>query len=109
MPMFDVYVDGAVEDSDPARKRLAEVMSKRYGLGVPDLIARMQKGKFRVKANLDEHTAKAYARDLESIGARVTVAESRATGPVPVRPETEPPVDPRPKGNTVRPPQAPPH
>ena len=106
MAMFDVFVDGAVDESEPARQRLAEAMSKRYGLGVPDLLARMAKGRFRVKANLDEATAKAYARDLESIGARVSVAESRATGPVK---QTEPPVAPRPKGTTVRPPQAPPH
>jgi hypothetical protein len=106
MPTFDVFVDGPTNDTPQARQSLAEAMSSRYGLGVPDLLARMAKGKFRVKAKLDEPTAQAYARDLESIGARVSIAESVATGPVPVA--QQPGAANRAKGSTVRPPAAPP-
>jgi hypothetical protein len=78
MAMFDVYVEGATDPSPAATKRLAEVMSQRYGLPAVDLVTRLTKGRFRVKANIDHATATTYARDLEAVGARVTVAESQA-------------------------------
>jgi hypothetical protein len=83
MAMFDVYVEGATDPSPQATERLAEVMSQRYGLAAGDLVNRLTKGRFRVKANIDEATARTYARDLEAVGARVTVAESRSTSTLP--------------------------
>ncbi|MBA2543413.1 MAG: hypothetical protein H0V17_27475, partial [Deltaproteobacteria bacterium] len=83
MAMFDVYVEGATEPSPEATRRLAEVMSQRYGLPATDLVTRLTKGRFRVKANIDEATAKTYARDLEAVGARVTVAEARGSSTLP--------------------------
>jgi hypothetical protein len=83
MAMFDVYVEGATEPTPQATQRLAEVMSQRYGLGAADLVARLSKGRFRVKANIDEDTANTYARDLEAVGARVTVTEARGTSTLP--------------------------
>jgi hypothetical protein len=93
MPTFDVYVDGATEPSADAVKRLAEVMAQRYGLTAADLVARLAKGRFRVKANVDQATAATYKQDLEAIGARVTLAESRggASLPPPNRPAVPPP------------------
>lgn len=81
--MFDVYVEGAVDPSPEATSRLAEVMSQRYGLPATDLVSRLAKGRFRVKANIDEQSATTYAKDLETIGARVTVAEARVGSTLP--------------------------
>jgi len=86
MAMFDVYVEGATDPSPEATRRLAEVMSQRYGLPANDLVSRLTKGRFRVKANIDQQTARAYASDLETIGARVTVTETRGSTLPPPRP-----------------------
>ncbi len=75
--MFDVYVEGPVDPSPDGMRRLAEAMSMRYGLPVADLITRMTKGRFRVKGNIDQGVAMTYVSDLQAVGARVTVAESR--------------------------------
>src|SRR5438105_5472661 len=73
MGMFHVFVEGPVEPGPDAMRRLAEAMHGRYGLPAAELVARMSKGRFRVKGNIDGATASVYARDLEAIGARVTV------------------------------------
>lgn len=91
MGLFDVYVEGATDPSPAALQRLAEVMSQRYGLPAGELQARLTKGRFRVKANVDDATAQTYLRDLEAVGARVTLAEARggSTLPPPTRPKPE--------------------
>ncbi|MCW5806776.1 MAG: hypothetical protein KIT31_30735, partial [Deltaproteobacteria bacterium] len=76
MGLFHVFVDGPIDDSPEALRRLAEAMHQRYGLVTSDLLGRLAKGRFRVKGNIDEKTANVYARDLEAIGARVTVEPS---------------------------------
>src|SRR5262245_38434731 len=94
MPMFDVYVDGPVSSGPAGVKALAQAMSKRYGLGEAELVTRMTKGRFRVKGNIDERTANTYARDLERIGARVTISEAKpTTGTTPVV-DSDPPLGP---------------
>jgi hypothetical protein len=109
MGRFDVFVEGAVDPSPDATRRLAEAMAQRYGLAVPELIARMAKGRFRVKGNIDQATADTYARDLEAIGARVTIAAARESGPslapvASVRPvEAEQPAPPRPSTSSLPP------
>jgi len=78
--------------------RLADAIAKHYGLPPGDLLARLQKGRFRVKANTDRTTADQYCRDLERLGARVVVEEatpanSQRSTPLPfpaVRPATPP-------------------
>jgi hypothetical protein len=55
--MFHVYVEGAVDPSPDALKKLAEIMASRYGLPIADVTARLAKGRFRVKANVDRATA----------------------------------------------------
>ncbi len=77
MPSFHVYVEGAVEPTPDAMRRLAEAIAEKYGLQTADLIARMTKGRFRVKANIDGETADKYRRDLVAIGARVAIEEAR--------------------------------
>ena len=76
MATFNVFVEGPVDDSPTALPELAEAMSQRYGLPAPELVARMKRGRFRVKSNLDAATAERYRRDLMSIGARVLVEDS---------------------------------
>jgi hypothetical protein len=80
MALFHVFVDGPVERSSDGFDRLARAMHRRYGLPLAGLVARLQKGRFRVKANIDRRTADAYARDLERIGARVVIEEVGAAG-----------------------------
>ena len=76
MATFNVFVEGPVDDSPTALPELAEAMSQRYGLPAAELVARMKRGRFRVKSNLDAATAERYRRDLMSIGARVLVEDS---------------------------------
>jgi hypothetical protein len=99
MAMYQVFVEGPVDRSPDGVKRLAEAMHQRSGLPVAELVARLGKGRFRVKANLDPTAANAYARDLERIGARVVLevmseAASKgaraATPPAGVRAATPP-------------------
>jgi len=93
MAAFHVYVEGPVDRSPAGIERLAEAISKKYGLPVPDLVKRMTAGRFRVKANIDAATADAYARALEEVGARVKVEEATPTMPTgtPVVAPTAPP------------------
>ncbi len=100
MAMFDVYVEGATDPSPQALQRLAEVMSQRYGLPAADVAARLSKGRFRVKANVDEETAATYVRDLEAVGARVALAEARSASTLP---------PPRQASRSQSPSQPPPH
>ncbi len=81
MTAFHVYVEGPVDRTPEGIELLAVAISKKYGLGIPDLIKRMTAGRFRVKANIDAATADAYARALEEVGARVKVEEATPTMP----------------------------
>src|ERR1043165_1271623 len=98
MAAFHVFVDGATDSSPGGIERLAEAIGKHYGLPGADFLARLQKGRFRVKTNTDRATADAYKRDLERLGARCTIEEANAdnsqrTTPIPfpaVRPATPP-------------------
>lgn len=76
MATFNVFVEGAVDDMPLALSELAEAMGQRYGLPAADLVARLQRGRFRVKSNVDQATADKYRRDLEAIGARVLIEDA---------------------------------
>jgi hypothetical protein len=82
--MFDVYVEGPSGHAPDAAARLIDAMAQRYNLPIPELASRLAKGRFRVKGNLDHTTAMTYVRDLEAIGARVTIAEAKPTGGNPI-------------------------
>ena len=74
MATFNVFVEGPVDSM--GLPELANAMSQRYGLPAAELVARLQRGRFRVKSNLDASTAERYRRDLERIGARVVVEDT---------------------------------
>jgi hypothetical protein len=73
MSRVSVYIEGAKDTSAPGLKRLAACIADRYSLSAPDLEKRLAGGRFRVKANVDEATARAFAADLEMLGARCEV------------------------------------
>lgn len=76
MATFNVFVEGPVDESPTGLPDLADAMSRRYGLSAEDLVARLKRGRFRVKSNLDEATAERYRQDLAAIGARALVEDS---------------------------------
>jgi hypothetical protein len=76
MATFNVFVVGAVDDSPASLPSLAQAMAQRYGLSPQDLVARLKRGRFRVKSNVDAATADRFKRDLEAIGARVLVEDA---------------------------------
>ncbi len=98
MAVFHVFVDGATNDSLAGLETLADAIASHYGLGAADLLLRLRKGRFRVKGNTDRETADTYSRDLQRLGAQVTIEEATAensqrTTPLPfpaVRPDTPP-------------------
>jgi hypothetical protein len=76
MATFNVFVEGAVDPSPAGLPQLAAAMAQRYGLQPTDLVARLRRGRFRVKSSVDAPTAEKYRRDLESIGARVLIEDA---------------------------------
>ncbi|MCX5746421.1 MAG: hypothetical protein NT062_28425 [Proteobacteria bacterium] len=81
MSTLSVFVEGAVDTAPGAVDRLAAAMASRYGLPAAELVQRLARGRFRVKANVDRATADVFVTDLEALGARVVVEESRPTQP----------------------------
>jgi hypothetical protein len=81
--MFDVFVEGAVDGAPDAVRRLADTMAVKFGLSADDFVARLVRGRVRVKAKVDRQTADAYVRELVKIGARCVVEESRPTAATP--------------------------
>ncbi|MEJ7601608.1 MAG: hypothetical protein WKG01_27140 [Kofleriaceae bacterium] len=79
MATFDVYVEGPADPE--AIQQLAAAMAARYGLPAAELVARLTTGRVRVTGNIDRETAETYARDLEAIGARATVASASPATP----------------------------
>lgn len=74
MATYSVFVEGPIDSM--GLPELASAMSQRYGLPAAELVTRLQRGRFRVKSNLDAQTAERYRRDLEKIGARVVVEDT---------------------------------
>jgi hypothetical protein len=113
MAAFHVFVEGATDGTTGGLSKLATAIANHYGLPAADLLARLQKGRFRVKGNIDRATAETYVRDLERLGARCTIEEANAdnsqrTTPIPF-PAVKPPADapaPRPQPGAALPPRA---
>jgi hypothetical protein len=80
---LNVFVEGSKDSSALGVKRLATLIAARYGLPAVDLEKRIANGRFRVKANVDEATATAFAADLESLGARCSIAPVAGATTVP--------------------------
>jgi hypothetical protein len=84
MSLLNVYLEGARDPSPAGVRRLAMLIAARYGLSAPELEKRLSSGRFRVKANVDEPTARAFVADLEALGARCSTASAElATRPMP--------------------------
>jgi hypothetical protein len=88
MGAVHVFVEGAADSSPEGLTRLATAIASHYGLPAPELLLRLQAGRFRVKGNIDRATAATYVRDLERLGARCTIEDassssSRAATPLP--------------------------
>jgi hypothetical protein len=96
MASFQVFVEGPADPSPGGLEKLAAAMESRYGLAAAELVVRMQKGRFRVKANIDRATADAYLRDLTKIGAKARVEEMGSAAASSVLPSA-------PKGTTTPP------
>lgn len=79
---LSVYVEGSRDTSAAGVKRLASLIAARYGLAAADLEKRLATGRFRVKANVDAATARAFASDLEALGALCSIVEAEVSGPV---------------------------
>jgi hypothetical protein len=74
--LFQVYVEGTRDPSPAAVAKLAAGIGQKYGLPPADIEARLQRGRFRVKANADRATAAQYVRELEALGAVCTVVDT---------------------------------
>lgn len=73
---YHVFIERAQDPSSvPA---VAAAIAARYRLPADAIGQRMAAGRFRVKANVDLDTAKAFARDLEGLGAVCTVVDAGA-------------------------------
>ncbi len=108
MAAFHVFVEGPADGSASGLPELAGAIAQHYGLPAADLLARLQKGRFRVKGNIDRGTAETYARDLERLGARCTIedataANSQRTTPIPFPAVKPPPPDPAPTAGAAPP------
>jgi hypothetical protein len=93
--LFHVFVDGVADGSTAGLDRLADEMATKYGLARNDLQSRLQRGRVRVKANVERANADALANELRAIGARCAIEPadgSRASTPAIGRAPTPPPV-----------------
>ena len=78
MSLYHVFLDGAVDDSPSGIERLAAGMAEHYGLAAAELVARLARGRIRVKANVDRQVAEQYVRDLAALGGRCAIEEASA-------------------------------
>jgi hypothetical protein len=102
---FHVFIEHPVDDTPAGRQRLAATIAERYRLPLAQVTQFLEKGRFRVKSNADETTARRYAADLQAIGAVVTVADAQSgralsLGPTPATPTT--PTTPTPSTPSAR-------
>jgi hypothetical protein len=92
--MFHVFVEGAKDGTPEGIRRLAAAMAEHYGLAAADMEARFASGRFRVKGNCDRPTADQYARDLQQLGAKVTIEPATPANSYPTPPVGVPAVRP---------------
>ena len=77
---YHVFIEAAQDPGNVAQ--VAASIAQRYGLPVDAISQRMAAGRFRVKANVDLNTAKAFAADLKTLGAIATVVDASTGKPV---------------------------
>lgn len=70
-------------DPDPdASARLAAAIASRYGLPEGAIAQRLAAGRFRVKSNVDLPTARAFASELQRLGAVVAIVDAGTGQPI---------------------------
>jgi hypothetical protein len=78
---FDVFIERPPKATPTEIDQLAESISLRYGVPGDKVLALLRRGRFRVKANVDQPTAAQYVSDLAGLGATCTVVESQGAPP----------------------------
>lgn len=79
MASYHVFIERAQDPSPKAIARAAMAIGQRYGLPPEAIEQRMSQGRFRVKANTDLQTARAFAGDLERLGVVCTIEDVAGT------------------------------
>src|SRR5262245_8058537 len=68
---FHVFIEKAVDPTPEGRARLAAGIAAKYRLPEAQIAQYLQAGRFRVKSNVDEATARRFAGELQVLGAIV--------------------------------------
>jgi hypothetical protein len=75
---YHVFIERAQDASPQGVRKLAQAISRRYGIAADTIAQRLANGRFRVKADAELTTATRYAADLETLGAICTVVAAGA-------------------------------
>ncbi len=77
MASYHVFIDRPADPSAEAIAQVATAIGQRYGLPAAAIQQRMTQGRFRAKANVDLETAKAFAKDLQRLGAICSIEDEQ--------------------------------
>jgi hypothetical protein len=79
---FDIFIERPTDTSPDGRERLVRAMASRFGIEDRLLRGPLSTGRrLRAKANVDEAQAAKIVRELEALGAIVTVSRHNAAAP----------------------------
>jgi hypothetical protein len=76
---FHVFIEKAADPTPEGRARLAASLATKYRLPEAQIAQYLQAGRFRVKSNVDEVTARKFGGELQVLGA-IVVVEDATTG-----------------------------
>lgn len=76
MVTYQVFIETAKDPSPQAIARVAAAIAQRFGLPVDAIQQRLGQGRFRAKSNVDLKTARAFATELDRLGAVCTIEDS---------------------------------
>jgi hypothetical protein len=105
-PRFDVFIERPTDTSPEGRERLIRAMAARFGIDDKLLRGPLSTGRrLRAKANVAEPAAAKMARELEALGAIVTISRHSGSGPRPSQelPAARPAPAPRPPSDSFAP------
>jgi hypothetical protein len=74
---FHVFIEKAVDATAAGRARLASSIAAKYRLPEAQVAQHLQAGRFRVKSNVDEATARRFAGELQALGAIVSIEDAQ--------------------------------
>lgn len=75
---FDVFIESPPGATPTEVAQLAQGISARYGVPSERVVALLGRGRFRVKAHVDQPTAAQFVAELAGLGATCTVLQSSA-------------------------------